>query len=333
MNKYRLFLIPLALLFISNVAPAGDMFWTFQDTEYDANTVGYDTALAMRNGLAWPVIFTEQATAISLFPAPVSGGTGSNWHEIGTGLYNTGGRVRATSSPSGKVLVASDQGGIQASVLPYGWTPFAGVAAAFDSSGTVHKASQVDVPDFPGFPGGGGPIIVDIAMSVHGDVGVVDSQMQYYQYIPWTNSWSDPADLSVLGPQLAQKSMDLEFDSLGRPHIVGADSASSPGSDVLYAFDYDAATGWGLQYLATKTAGGLGSNLALAAASDKLMGTAWVNNNTLYYAYKDDLDPWAVGSVLIGSNSDQGSVGIAYDYSDLPVLSFVRDNGNGNDTI
>ena len=314
MYKHRLVAVTLALLLISNVALAGDVFWTFQDTGYQSD----DTALAMRNGLAWPVIFTGQGDAISLFPAPASGGT-SNWHLIGTSLYTQQGRIRASSSPDGRVLVASAGGGGQASVLPYGWTPLGSntVAAAFDSQGTLYTATDNDLPGLPDFFGGN---IVDIAVSDNGDIGVIDDQMQYYQYISWTNTWSDAADLSWFGPQLEQESLDLEFDSLGRPHIVGSDTTIN---NDLYAFDYSVATGWSSHYLA---AGGSNPrNLAVAADSDKLVGTAWTEGDTLYYAYKDDLDPWAVGSVTGGVIATGMTVGIAYDYNDLPVLSFVKD--------
>ena len=64
--------------------------------------------------------------------------------------------------------------------------------------------------------------------------------------------------------------------------------------------------------------------MVLAGNDDGVVGTSFVFENILYYAYKDKNADWAVSTVDTDvDNANQ--VGITYDFEGLPVISYVKD--------
>jgi hypothetical protein len=308
--------------------PGGSLNWTFQDTTITTSGAG-QTALAMRNGMAWPVIFSDTTpyAAYTLFPAGGKSG-GASWQPFGpSGLFKTGYRLRTASSPDGRVAcVSNDSPGGQ--IMPLsgsvtipsgGWIslPANTKAVAFDRNGALYTATYNSVSAGPKFTGTN---IVDVAVSPAGDIGVIDSSRKYWQYSPWVGSW---LSTTVPFPQpnppvtLRPESMDLTFDSLSRPHVVGGSSTG------IYAFDFSIISGsWTTTMLGTT--GNSSTYLALAANNKAQVATAWVDTTgSLVYAYKEDNAAWSSTIVSGSAYAGQKQVGIAYDYADLPVLSYV----------
>lgn len=112
--------------------------WTLRSTGHILNTPS--TALAMRDGLTWPVIFAPESNmvkAISLFPA-TNPQTQTGWYEIGRNLLPFSSslpRIYAASSSNGKIaaackydpqtgsaLTASSRSGI----TPFAWKQLCG---------------------------------------------------------------------------------------------------------------------------------------------------------------------------------------------------------------
>ena len=287
-------------------ASPGPFTWVFQDTGWWS---AGGSSLAMRDGNAWPVIFDGDGSAYSLFPV-TNPETGTNWFRIGSNLYPSG-SGKAKSSPDGRVSFQNDQAAVVSS-KPAGWTPLGNLRVAFDRDGALHTA-QGQNAGIPGYEGGD---IMQLAISPAGEIGIIDGDMMYHQYSAWIG-WGN-FDLNSLQSYSEPGYMDLEFDSLGQPHAIGIDYDNNN----LNVYDFDIVTGeWNAQSLGTVN---YWDSSELAASGDGKVGTAWVYDGTLYYAYKDGASPWTVTVVF----SDQGGglndqkAGIEYDYAGLPVLSF-----------
>jgi len=245
----------LALGMAASLAMASDgtgMNWVFQNTGFYSNSG--QTALAMRDGQTWPVIFASGSTtmgtgynAYSLYPSKNSQ-TGTYWHQLGTNLLPTSGTgtLSAATSPTGQIAalmnVYGSSGTASAAVVGssstgFG-TPMAGVKAiAFDSQGNLIKGTNSTIPSSfcPGE-------LVDIATSPMGDVGAIDSYGGYYQKLAWTGQWTGGSSSGPL-PGHVPYYADLALDSLGRAHIVGAYDIMG-GYPQLIASDFDVVNGW-----------------------------------------------------------------------------------------
>ena len=311
----------------ASASPSGQFTWTIQDTGVMAGGVTR-TAAAMRNGLAWPVIIADGgvgAPGQALTLLPVASGTipSTYWRNIGSGFFTTNPtyRLRAASSPDGRVAFAAAASsgmaiGGRISSVNGGWAglPSGTTAVAFDKDGNLYTAGDRTVSGAGGYTGAP---VVDLAVSRLGDVGVIDTTGKYWQYSPWVGSWlSATLPVTSLNPD----TLDLEFDSFGRPHIVGV-----AGGTQLIAADFSTVSGtWSYTALASYISGGKGSS-TLAANSDGTVGVSWIDSSgMLMYSYKDDVNSWATASVIsTGMTGSFPVPGLVYDYAGLPVISYV----------
>jgi hypothetical protein len=321
-----------ALTASASANPGQGFTWSFQTTSLNAPSSNTNLAMMMRNGLAWPLVVTDYSSptgggygsSSSLFPTtgPVGAPTaGSHWQNIGSGFFSTTpNRLRSASSPDGRVAFAASDfsGGLggRVSSVSGGWgaLPAGTKAVAFDANGTLYTATNTAVSGVGGYSG---QTIVDMAVSPNGEVGVVSSDMKFWQYSAWLGSWTS-ATLPTVGTTPLSDSYDVEFDSFGRPHVIAS------ASNTLVAWDFNTVTGnWSATTLATFSSGPV--RATLAANTDGTVGTAWVDPaGSLVYAYKSDLNNWAT-SVVTSTGFTSGSigqVGISYDYADLPVLAY-----------
>lgn len=319
----------LGLLGSAEAAPGTGITWSFQST--NISLTGGQTAVAMRNGMAWPVIITDFQTAsssygsaYSLFPSSLDGSSRGSWQGIGSGFYTSEpGRLRAASSPDGRVAFAAEapsspgagMGGKVSSVSG-GWGSLVSgtLAVSFSDSGSLFSAGLGSVAGVGAYPGMSS--IIDMAVAPNGDVGVVESSstggVRYWHYSAW-NGWTS-ATFASNTPSFWSPSIDVEFDSLNRPHIVGVTTAGQ-----VLALDFSTVTGtWSSTILANSVGT---SYCALAANSKGTVGTAYLSSNQVVYAYKDDNAEWA-STVVAFSSRSQELLGIDYDYADLPVLSY-----------
>ncbi len=274
-------LLVLAVLVSTSVASDGTLLsWNFQQTGFTSYIgSGPQTAVAMRDGRIWPVIFSEngerKVQAYSLYPVknPI---TSTNWFQIGTNLITDmdSGMLSAASSPDGRfgaalTIVGSPN---SAAVVGSSLTGFTGAmsgvqAIDFDRNGNLIQGTLNTLPVIQGMQPG---FLVDIAVSSLGDVGAVDANFKYYQNSLLMGGWGY-VDLKQLktdvSPPIAQ-SLDLAIDSLGRPHIVGLRPSSS-GLE-LATYDFDTVLGqWKTQSLGTGLTGNFG------ARSLPTAGEAW----------------------------------------------------------
>jgi hypothetical protein len=326
---------------------ADEAYWGFQSTGFMATgSPGPQTAIAMRDGQVWPVVFSETSymlQAYSLYPVENPANKGSNWFKIGTNLLQDPGSAMlsaATSSDGrfGAVLRSIDNTSGTAIIgsSPSGFlSPMMGVQAIdFDSQGNLLKGTLSTLPtNLPHGP------LVDIAATPWGDIGVIDSNLRYFQRISMADGVWGSTDLTrVLQPQgsVLSDSLDLAIDSKGRPHVLGIASTSGPA---LVSFDFDVHTGlWTSQTLDFGVSSPYGATVAADGRGG--VGAAWVSKNpespsavpTLMYAYNDG-DGWntqvVATGVTVGTSSQtiplyqsQG-VGLTYDAENLPVISFT----------
>jgi len=299
-------------LFSASVSanPGAPLNWSFQDTTFSSTDV---VVLAMRGGNAWPVIASNQnASTLSLFP--------TGWHQIGpSNVFSNAYVLRAASSPDGRVAFTGLEanGRIIAANGASSSLPSNVIAASFDNAGNLYTAqvSGGNTYSVSGAPAYTGQRIVDIDVSPFGEIGVVDESYNYYQYSP-AIGWTEAEPFIN---NLDSDTMDLEFDSFGRPHILGYDFAS------IISCDFDTTTG---DWSETILANNVNRPGALAASEDGKVGTSWVDSDGfLQFSFKDDLAPWTTSFVTANADSF-GSVGVAYDYDNLPVLAYT-DSSSG----
>ncbi|MEN6367031.1 MAG: PEP-CTERM sorting domain-containing protein [Thermoguttaceae bacterium] len=324
--------------------------WVYQKTGF--KTTNSQTAVAMRDGQAWPVIFAIDATdggsvnAYSLY-STANSLTGTFWHQIGKNLFPTMGTssLSAATSSTGQIGVVVNSrmsGTSSAAVVGSSSTGFGAsmpgvMAIAFDSHGNLIKGTADTLPS-SFCPGN----LLDIATSPTGDLGAIDDTGRYYQRLAWTGKWTGG---DTFKPQSTNYlcNADLAMDSLGRTHIVG--SYDTANGMQLIASDFDIINGWTTQTLTSSD--GLYFGATLAADSLGGVGAAWVQSSgsctELMYAYKDGGDGWTIREVTTGLwNSNlmnwenvqpSQKVGLAFDANDLPVISFLAGSGWGNNNI
>ncbi|MBN2022301.1 MAG: hypothetical protein JW809_05860 [Pirellulales bacterium] len=344
-------LILVVVSFSVSPALAGDgtaPSWSFQWTGYQSQTS--QTAVAMRDGQTWPVIFGRVKSAaygfsaISLLPVK-NPETNTYWHPIATGLFSEsqGTQISAKTSPGpddrfAVLLKPASTSPLQYSAAVFGpggsRTTLNNVnALAFDCEGNLHTGDEV-----PDNLASGSLMPIDIAVSPAGDIAAVDQQ-EYYYYSTWTDAWySEPLpSMSLVSPY----SISVVMDSVGRPYVVGARS----GALVTGVFNI-AQGGWQWTTLATTTTMS-NTSVALAADGQGGVGLAWAegllgsNGGVLRYAYNatgsaDGWDVSAVASTLTwpvgvgrpGVVHPVQSVGLAFDAADNPVISFVTTSGD-----
>ena len=339
---------------------ADEVSWTFQRTGFVNQTQKPQTALSMRSNLNWPVVFSadynNQLSAYSLFSAPNPNyqpvqGPKTNWHQIGTNLtqgYFPSNEVylQATSgSPDGFAVSVQTQhqssnmfnavvrgtsfGGFQAPLLDV-------QAAKFDGSGNLVTATNDTLPGQTD-----GHKVFDVAKSPVGDLGLISQSSDFGGAVTfWQKTrllgdvWiSTPLNLPGESP-LFGASLDLAYDSASRAHVVGLNANQDWNSVVAYHFDI-VSGGWLSSTLDTAAFPGI-ADVAMAANDQGIVGAAWVNDGTLKYAIFDgnQVNPhWTVTTVADATPSDsplkeaQG-VGLAFDRSGLPVISFVAEQDN-----
>lgn len=292
--------------------PGAPLNWSFQNTTFTSADV---VALGMRGGNAWPVIATNQfESTISLFP--------TGWHQVGpSSAFGSAWVLRAASSPDGRVAFT----GIEANgriIAPNGASsalPSNVIAASFDSSGALYTAQVTGGSNYSvsGAPAYNGERIMDMDVSPFGEIGVIDENATYHHYSP-AIGWTETEPFINFSIDIER--VDLEFDSFGRPHILGYDY------DSIFAYDFNTTTGdWSETILTSETNGYFG---ALAASEDGKVGTAWVDGDgNLQFSYKDDLAPWST-SFVAGDAYYSYPVAVAYDYDNLPVLAYGHETGN-----
>jgi hypothetical protein len=328
--------------------------WSFQRTGFRTTTSTPQTALSMRSGEAWPVVYgfyENSLNAYSLFPVINPNGKhhvqpATNWHQIGSNLAGSQFPTSnvylqaASGSPDGfaisaqihtlapisqdTVAIGNSQGGFQ--------SPMVGTQAVkFDDNGNPITATNSSIPGLPTTQK-----IFDIDVSNSGDIGAITQDTrggatQFWQRSPLLgNAWfSTP--FTVGEQQLFAPSADLVYDETSRPHVIGLNSNSI--RNAVEAFRFDIPTGaWTLSHLDTALMTGPGiADVAAASNDDGIIGAAWVNGGALKYAYLDTKETspqWVVTSVANTTPTglplapSQG-VGLAFDNAGLPVISFV----------
>ena len=348
-------LLCLAAMQAPVAAQAPTNKWSFQRTGFRATSSIPQTALSMRSGEAWPVVYgfyENSLNAYSLFPVVNPKGKhhiapATNWHQIGSNLAGSlfptpgvylqaasgspdGFAVSAqasisTSLPQDAVAIGDSLGGFQ--------SPMVGAQAVkFDDNGNPFTATNSTIPGLPTTQK-----LYDVDVSNSGDIGAITqdsrggSATQFWQRSPLLgNAWFS-MPLTVGEQQLFAPSADLVYDETSRPHIVGLNSSSS--RNAVEAFRFDIPTGaWTLSLLDTALTTGPGiADVAAASNDDGIVGAAWVNGGALKYAYLDtnEASPqWIVTSVAnttptgLPLATSQG-VGLAFDNAGLPVISFV----------
>lgn len=291
--------------------------WTYQDTKQ--STAANDVALAMRSGLAWPVIFAQPNT-IALLP--------TGWQVVGANLVGT--KPKAASSPLGEVAAIGERAatmgysGVHSTSL--GWAPLTADAIDYDSLGTLWTATRTGEVSYlaggswhslPSLGGGYGGILIAAAPS--GEIGVVTfgAELQYHHYSVLTGGWTHSGNLTdgeapmVVG--------GLEFDAHNRPHIIGA------AGELIKAKEFDVPSGtWVTRTLFTCSSSPP-PGMPTAVSGSGEVATAFVSGSQIHLLYKPQDGEWT-DSILPampgGAMPDPGGLGLAYDFDDLPVIAF-----------
>ncbi len=297
-------------------------FWHIQNTGFEAYEA---SAVAMRDGGAWPMIFDNHGSAYSLFstegPNP-----GSNWHQIGAVLYYAGFTLQVATSKQGHVAVLGLPDYNPAGVIrkPDGsWSNLPAWTSdiAFDSEGNLltiysyESATGFNLPE-------GITSIGRMAVSPYDDIWLLTGNVQFYEYNHLLNEWHTQTidDLFANDNQL----MDMAYDSLGRPFLLTQD----PNDTTIKCTYYDIrSASWTTETVMYSPSDHFVDSLILAANDSGVTGTAFVSNNNLYYAYKDNNEDWATDLVDTGVDEVR-QVGITYDYEGLPLISYSK-----NDTL
>jgi hypothetical protein len=347
-----LMLCLVVLAFQVSVASAIDeLNWAFQSVGYTAyGNPPMQTAVAMRDGQTWPVVFSESQNmlqAYSLYPV-TNPTTNTNWFQIGSNLIQDPGSttvLSAATSPDGrfgavlrKVGSANSTAIVGSSLSGFGAAMPGVQAIDFDPSGNLIKGTLSTIPSINGATPAP---LVDIAASSSGDIGAIDAMGKYYQKIALAGVWGS-IDLKPLGLlPTTPDSIDLAIDSFGRPHIV-ANVIGQPQSPSIVAFDFDVPTGqWKKQVLATGAVIPTPFGATIATDSRGRVGAAWVEGpsapnttTSLMYAYKDGNQDWVTQTVVTNTSNPiffgssfvlptMQRVGLTFDANDLPVISFA----------
>lgn len=299
---------------------ATSIHWEIQNTGFTGDRT---TAIAMRNGGSWPVVFDDYGNAYSLF-ATEGPNPGSNWHQIGSGLYVGDNILNIASSPDGRIAILSDIWSNPAGVVSGaqgGWSGLAQgtTAVAFDHEGNLLTARFDGTATGFSLP----PEVQEtynIFVSKYGDIGVIGGNFGFYELNHLLGTWQYQDLQSVL--DTGHQYSNFIYDSFARPHALKYQEEGT-----IEGVHFDVPSGqWVTSPILT-----IGPSsylpidfMVLAGNDDGVVGTSFVFENILYYAYKDKNADWAVSTVDTDvDNANQ--VGITYDFEGLPVISYVKD--------
>lgn len=329
----------LSFPLLANAAGGSGISWTIQDTGISDGSSSYGTVLGMRDGKAWPVIFTNYGNAYTLFP--IGNSSSTPYKQIGSYLFGNGSSssygLRASTSLNGQIVVTRrdfsstssyPNGTITSTTAGFNSLAMNVVTAAFDKNGnliTVTRGSSSQSISSIGLISSSiiSSNIIDIAVSPFNAIGVISSG-SFTEYTPWYG-WLPSSSLSNLG-----SSSDLTYDTKGRPHVVTMGGVSSNGYSVL-AHDFDTISGkWVTTTLGTAYSNSSNTALSIVSNDQGTVGTAFVDYaGNLVYAYKEDgSTTWSKSLITSGLSSYLGQqVGIEYDYAGLPVISYTNSSG------
>ncbi|HEX2973896.1 MAG TPA: hypothetical protein VHP11_16300 [Tepidisphaeraceae bacterium] len=303
-----------------------DLLWAFQDTGVLGLSSG-QVSLAMTPESVWPVIFTNVQSGSAFAATPTGNG---KWQPMGTQLLPGLLPMRTASSIDGRLALFSTRRSPKGSLYSpaTGWSPLpvGTQAAAFDQRGNPVTATPDGIAGLPRYLGS---TIVDMAISSAGDIGIVDSGYRYWQYSASTGDWLSTA-LAFPGADSFEAridSLDLEFDSLSRPHLVGGCGLGDRSK--IYALDFSTITGAWHTTLLTSAANDT-PYLTLAANHQGEVATVWIKDGgDLMFSYKPDNGDWVTSLVASDiSWENQKQLGLAFDEADNPVIAYVEDNGH-----
>lgn len=316
-------------------SPGSAVKWSFQRTGFRTTSPTPQTALSMRSGEAWPVVYgfyENSLNAYSLFPVLNNTQTtpgrnhvlpATNWHQIGSNLNGTTFQssspfLQADSSATGGFAVSVQTAPATAQlpdVVSIGnstsgfQSPISGAqAVTFDGNGNPFVATNSLIPNLPT-----SAKIFDVAVSNSGDVGVITQltngggPLTYWQRSPLLgNTWMPtliPSNDSQGIDSVYAPTTDLVFDNAARPYAIGVSQSRSPANRVI-AHRFDITTGaWVTSILdsGSSTFPGI-ADVAAATNDDGIVGAAWVSGGSLKYAYLDSnvaAPEWTVTTVAI----------------------------------
>ncbi|MEM9345443.1 MAG: PEP-CTERM sorting domain-containing protein [Planctomycetota bacterium] len=279
----------------------GSFVWIYSDTGFSSS----GSALGLSRGLAWPVIFGENTT-IALQPTSGNGQGFSYWNEIGPGV---GSDPKATSTIDGRVAGAGFESAFVLS--PTGsitFLPENTNSVDFSNGGAlVYSNSNDPFNRVTGFAYSSTSLVEDVAISPFGDAGALTSGGEFYSTL--TGGFED-FDLNTALPYTGNG--ELTFDAQGRPHIIDRQAR---------VFSFDTTSGeWVLTVLGSTVSG---PTSTIAADTTGTVGAAFVNSsNDLIYAYWTNSAGWQ--SVVVDTDVEFQEVGLAFDYDNLPVISYAK---------
>jgi hypothetical protein len=326
------------------MATDGTLSWTFQNTGF-LGGVDWQTALAMRDGDTWPVIFSVSnnsnyngVQAYSLYPV-LNQQTDTNWWQIGTNLLPCNGgsaTLSAATSPTGSFAAVVRTSGdtnpwdntavIGSSANGFGPVMSGVRAIGFGSTGTPIFGTQSAVPSMQP--------LASVAAMPNGDVAALDEGGNYYQQSNLLGGWQYQKNVTPPTPFAA-----LAVDTLNRPHII----SNFGGEGGLVASDFNVMTGqWTSQTLCSMPF--VDEQPAIAADGLGGVGAAWVQANpanpstvALEYAYNNGASGWVLHTVTTSVFNTAAStyenvmpsldVGLAFDANNFPVISFEAGKG------
>jgi MYXO-CTERM domain-containing protein len=343
MNRKAMTVIGFLLVGVLASTALGGVSWVFQDTTVQA---GYPTAtsLGFYGGGVWPVIFSENASAM-LLP--------TGWQQLSSGLvgqFSTAassltGQVAATGistfGPFGQGVVSTHQG--------WASLPISAASVAYNQTGQLYTADLYGNISYQNSSGTFLPVgtigngfafnSISIAVDSLGDIGVVTTggpgpygnDDTYYAWSPLTGAWST-RDLVAGGSNPYLVNPQLAFDSKNRPHVVG----EFTGNQTFYALDYNVVQNlWVPTLLPYSEANLSDGHIGIASDGQGGVGTAYFGFNStthkteLVYGYKGDGAAW-VGSYLVSPTNPTINItpGIAYDYQSVPAIAYVNNYGD-----
>ncbi|MEM8783410.1 MAG: hypothetical protein AAGE65_11220 [Planctomycetota bacterium] len=289
----------------------GSFVWFISDTQYEPQ----NTQLALTRGGAWPLVVGDR-DVFTLFPVLSDQGGGNGfWHLLDDSPFGPD-TLRSSVSADGRIAVVSENTSDPGAIFgPTGAStslPSDVVAVAFNAGGTLLTAD--DFGNVFGFPYDEQGNIQDLAVSPFGEGALVTGDEFFFAPTQSSQSFFQ-LELGVS----FQGTPNLEFDALGRPHVVWTNGAA-------FTFDPISAS-WTATQISPNLEGSFGAPLPVAADTQGTIGTAFVEDDgDLMYAYWTASAGW--NSTLVDVNVDTFyQLGLDFDFDDLPVISYVK-NGS-----
>ena len=301
------------VVLLAGPAMASDYYWSYQNTMMS----GQKTAVAMRNGEAWPVIFSDMKTT-TLLP--------TGWQPMGDMLVGSG-DVRAISSPTGEVAAWNAISGTGVVSSTGGWQSVSAQSLAFDSQGKLWRTvnDQVSVSqagvwfNLPKMQAS--TAINTMAIASTGEVGVAQliGGFTYNHYSALTG-WTKVTPTGL--PPISRLGQ-MVFDNHDVPYVS---AVTTDNTGIILHFDVPTAS-WQCTYVTPSATMQSGATLPLATDGEGNIGTAFVTgNNALTYFHRISDGQWVSSTLAPPLGVPGSSVGIAYDYEGLPVISYSTGN-------